>query len=104
MKSLTTLRILRSVVRLYSNDKENKRNNTIIIASEQSERGNLLKILSTFIVYSFFISHSRVASHTISTEISAGLTPEILPACPKFKGFTRSSFSLASILKPRIDE
>ncbi len=46
--------------------------------------------------------YSRVASQTINTEMSAGLTPEILPAWPKLNGLIRLSFSCASKRKPLI--
>ena len=43
---------------------------------------------------------SRAASQISSTEMSAGLTPEMRPAWPMFSGFTRLSFSPASRRSP----
>ena len=49
------------------------------------------------LLYTFGFS---LASQIISTEISAGLTPEIREACPMFSGRTRFSFSRASSRSP----
>ena len=51
-----------------------------------------------------FLSYSLVANQTIKTEISAGFTPEILPACPRLNGRIRFSFSWASKRSPLISE
>ena len=42
------------------------------------------------------------SSQISSTEISAGLTPEIRLACPRLRGRMRQSFSTASSRSPRI--
>ena len=55
------------------------------------------KVALIFIFYFF-----RLARWTMSTEMSAGETPDILLACPKFLGRTSSSFCLASSLSPPI--
>ena len=43
---------------------------------------------------------SYFSSQIINAATSAGDTPEIRAACPKFKGLTAFSFSLASSRKP----
>lgn len=55
------------------------------------------KVALIFIFYFF-----RLARWTMSTEMSAGDTPDILLACPKFLGRISSSFCLASSLSPPI--
>lgn len=51
-----------------------------------------------------FLSLAQPSRYTRSTETSAGLTPEILDACPIFVGRIVLSFCLASSLKPSIAE
>lgn len=55
------------------------------------------KVALIFIFYFF-----RLARWTMSTEMSAGDTPDILLACPRFLGRISSSFCLASSLSPPI--
>ena len=43
------------------------------------------------------VNNNYLLSITINTEISAGLTPPILDACPKVAGRTLASFSLVSV-------
>ena len=43
-----------------------------------------------------------IAKYTNNTEISAGLTPDILDACPILRGVCAFNFCLASILNPLI--